>query len=100
MNGMPPPLPHGSATTFSPERIGTGPKVRIARAEADYTLLREAMLADWHIKDLVQSGTITPAEGILTQARNIALAWECYNSLQALIAEQRQADTEVAECST
>ena len=74
--------------------IGTGPEVRIARAEHDYNTLRDAMLADCRITDLVQSGTITPAEGQLTKTRNIELAWESYAALQALIAEQRQSDAE------
>ena len=97
---MPPLLPHGSHHSFSNAMIGTGPKVRIARAEHKYNMLRESMLADRRVADLVQSGIITPAEGQLTKTRNIELAWESYAALQALIAEQRQSEAEAAPCST
>ena len=94
---MPPLLPHGSHHSFSNAMIGTGPEVRIARAEHEYNMLRESMLADRRITDLVHSGTITPEEGQLTKTRNIELAWESYAALKALIAEQRQSEAEAQE---
>ena len=84
---MPPLLSHRSHHSFSNAMIGTGPEVRIARAEHEYNMLRESMLADRRIADLVQSGTITTEEGQLTKTRNIELAWESYAALQALIAD-------------
>ena len=100
MMKLPPPLPHGSNHSFSNARFGRGPGVRRARAEHNYTLMRDAMLADPRIRDLVQADMMTEEDGRLTQARNIALAWEYYHALQSMIAEQRQSEAEAAPCST